>query len=74
MARRAYISEFELDLIRIGHAKGLSSIQIGEFMKRHPVAVRKHICRMREEGTIDNLPLPFAADEIAAAMQRGGTS
>ena len=72
MAKAKYISEFERDVMRIGVSKGLKSPQIARFLKRGKMVVYNHIKAMREDGTIDDLPLCFISDEIAESISKGG--
>ena len=69
MAKGKYITEFERDFMRIGVAHGISAPQIARFLKRQKMVVYNHIKAMEADGTIENVPLAFVADEIAKAMQ-----
>ncbi len=69
MARGKLISEFERDVIRIGHSRGMFPLEISKFLGRTRVAVHVQIEKMKEDGTIDNVPLSFVADEIAEAIR-----
>lgn len=69
MAKAKYISEFERDVMRIGHSKGLSAPQIARFLGRGKMVVYNHINGMIEDGTISALPMCFVADEIAEAIR-----
>lgn len=66
MARGKYISEFELDLIRVCHAHGCKAPSIGRYMGRTKMAVYQKIDQMREDGTLDDLPnwFPQFVDDI----------
>jgi IS30 family transposase len=64
MARGKWITEFERDCIRIGVYYGASGAAIARFLGRTKGGVRNHIERMRDEGTLGNLPLAFVTDVI----------
>jgi IS30 family transposase len=64
MARGKWITEFERDCIRIGVYYGASGAAIARFLGRTKGGVRNHIERMRDEGTLGNLPLDFVKEEI----------
>ncbi|MCG7626501.1 hypothetical protein MHM88_01685 [Epibacterium sp. MM17-32] len=68
MAKAKYISDFERDVMRIGHAKGYKAPQIARFLRRGKMVVYNHIKAMDEAGTLEDLPLCFVVDEIAAAI------
>lgn len=70
MARAKYISEFERDVMRIGHARGLKAPQIARFLKRGKMVVYNHLKAMEADGTLSDLPLCFVADEIAEAIRK----
>lgn len=69
MAKRKYISDFERDVIRIGHANGVSCTQIAKFCGRNRVTIWNHIRAMTDDGTITQLPFGFVVDEVAEAMR-----
>lgn len=69
MAKARYISDLELDLIRIGIARGHSCIKIAKFMGRSKQVVYNHAEKMRENGTLGDLPLEFVVDEVAAKIE-----
>lgn len=69
MAKARYISDFELDIIRIGVTKGVSKIKIAKFIGRSKQVVYNHADRMIKDGTIGDMPLAFVVDEIAAAIE-----
>lgn len=71
MAKAAYISDFERDVIRIGHSRGIKAPDIARFLGRTKVAVYNQIKAMDAAGTLENLPLCFVADEIAGAILAG---
>lgn len=70
MARAKYISKFERDMIRIGHAHGVNAPSIARFLGRSKVAVYKQIERMTADGTIEDLPFAFVSEEITRAMRQ----
>jgi transposase len=72
MAKAKYISEFERDVMRIGAANGYTAPQIARFLKRGKMVVYNHIKAMEAEGTLQNLPLCFVEQEIAAAIGKAG--
>ena len=61
MARGRYISDFELDVIRIAHAHGCGAPQIARYMGRTKMTVYNKIKEMREAGTLDQVPAWFPA-------------
>lgn len=65
MARAKLIRDFEKDVIRVGHANGQSGATIARVLGRTRQGVSLQIKAMREEGTLDNLPFEFIANEIA---------
>lgn len=69
MAKRSFITDFEGDVIRIGHANGISHQMIGDFLGRNRVTVWNHVNKMEKDNTLDNLPVSFVSDEIAAAIR-----
>lgn len=69
MAKRRYISAFELDVIRIGVAAGIKAPQIARFLGRQKMAIYNHIKKMEADGTINDCPFGFVADEIAGAIR-----
>lgn len=71
MARGKFISEFERDVIRIGHARGVKNGQIAKYLGRTRECVWQQVRKMQADGTINNLPFSFAAEEIARAMKEG---
>jgi len=64
MARGKWITEFERDCIRIGVYYGASGAAIARFLGRTKGGVRNHIERMRDDGTLENVPLAFVREEI----------
>jgi transposase len=70
MAKAKYISDFERDVMRIGHAKGYKPPQIARFLKRGKMVVYNHIKAMEAAGTLDDLPLCFVVEEIGEAIRR----
>lgn len=72
MARGRFISDFEADLIRIGHAAGIDNATIARAMGRHKSAIGKYLRRMEDEQTIGNLPTCLVGDRIAEMIRREG--
>ena len=70
MAKAKYISDFEREVMRIGHAKGLKAPTIARFLKREKATVYNHIKAMEKDGTIGELPMCFVVDEIAEAIRK----
>ena len=70
MAKAKYISDFEREVMRIGHARGFNAPQIARFLKRGKMVVYNHIKRMEADGTLENLPLCFVVDDIAEAIRK----
>lgn len=68
MAKAKFISEFERDVIRIGHFQGTKAPAIGRFLNRSKQAIYNEIKAMTDAGTIDNRPMCFVCKEIGAAM------
>ncbi|MEM8578415.1 MAG: hypothetical protein AAGF60_11220 [Pseudomonadota bacterium] len=58
-------------MIRIGKSRGLSDAKIAAFLGRERTGIYKQVQMMREAGTLENLPLGFVVDEIAAAINAG---
>lgn len=69
MAKAKFITDFERDCIRIGHARGVRPVQVARWLKRSRITVHKQIAAMRDAGTLDDLPMCFVVDEIAEAMR-----
>ena len=69
MAKAKYISEFELECIRIGVNAGATNAAIGRFLGRSKMAVGNHVKKMRDAGTIHDFPFPFVAEEIAQSIK-----
>ena len=74
MARAKYISPFERDIMRIGHSRGINAPTIARFLGRGKLVVYRHLQLMRDEGTLDDLPLCFVCDEIAEAIRKADGS
>lgn len=72
MARGRYISDFEADVIRIGHSAGIDQATIARALKRHKSTVGRKIQEMTDRGTIGDLPMCFVCDDIAAMIRRDG--
>lgn len=70
MARAKYITNFELDIIRIGVANGFKAPAIARFLGRQKVAVYRHIEILRKSGTLHDVPFEFVANEIAKAIKQ----
>ncbi|MCE8508336.1 helix-turn-helix domain-containing protein [Ruegeria pomeroyi] len=70
MAKAKYISDFEREVMRIGHSRGFNAPEIARFLKRGKMVVYNHINRMDADGTLSDLPLCFVADEIAEAIRK----
>lgn len=71
MSRAKHITDFERDCIRIGLHHGLSGPQIAAFLGRHTNVIYAQRDKMRDNGTLENLPLDFMTEEIAEAIRRG---
>lgn len=69
MAKAKYITDFEREIIKIGHSQGIYPMQISRYLGRTRVAVHQQIEKMKQDGTIDDLPLAFVVDEIAEAIR-----
>lgn len=72
MARGRFISDFEADVIRIGHSAGIDNATIARAMGRTKSAIGKYLRRMEEEQTITDLPRSFMADKVAEMLRREG--
>lgn len=70
MASGKYISDEELMIIRIGTAHGISQVRIAEYLGRGRVAVARHVAKMKKNGTIGELPIPFIEEPIAEALRQ----
>lgn len=70
MARAKFITDFEAEIIRIGHNRGFKAPTIARYLGRNKVTVYNHIHKMKEAGTLDNMPFDFVAEEIAKGMQK----
>ncbi len=68
MAKAKFISSFELDIIRIGVARGHNAPLIAKFLRRNKLTIYNHIEQMKQDETLDVLPFDFIVDEIAAAI------
>lgn len=72
MSRGKYITKFEAEIIRIGVDRGFKAPQIARFLGRTKQAVYSYIEKMNADGTLDDLPFDFVADEIAEAIRAKG--
>ncbi len=72
MARGKYITKFEAEIIRIGLDRGFKAPQIARYLGRTKQAVYNHIEKMESDGTLENMPFDFVADEIARAIRDKG--
>ena len=71
MAKARYISDFERDVIRIGIDAGIKAPKIALFLGRGKMVIYNQIKKMEAEGTIQNKPMGFVCEEIAAAIRKG---
>lgn len=69
MARGAYITEFEREIIRIGHARGLTGGQIAKYLRRERTGIYRIIKEMEDDGTLANVPFDFICDDVEAAIR-----
>lgn len=78
MARGKFITNFERDCIRIGHAAGIPNATIARALRRTRPAIGNQIAAMEAEGSLSNLPICFVVEDIermirtAGALERGG--
>lgn len=72
MARARFITDFERDCIRIGKAYGVENATIARALKRTKPAITQQVQAMTEAGTLDNLPLAFVCEDIAAMLRERG--
>jgi len=72
MARGRFISGFEADLIRIGHAAGIDNATIARAIGRTKATVGTHVRRMTDEQTIGDVPTCYAVDQLADMLRREG--
>lgn len=70
MAKAKFISELELEYIRIGRSLGINAAGIAHYLNRDRVTIHNKIRQMERHGTIGQLPFGFVLDRIAADMQR----
>lgn len=74
MAKGPYITDFERDVIRIGIAAGIKAPKIALFLGRNKMGIYNQIKKMESDGTLQNVPLAFVCDEIAAAIRAKGAT
>lgn len=72
MARGKFITDFERDMIRIGHSEGIGDATIARALRRTPASVGQQIKKMRAAGTLDDLPFVFVVEEIAEFIRKEG--
>lgn len=70
MARGKYLTDVERDAIRIGVKLGLNAPAIANYLGRTRDGIHKEIKRLKNDGTIDDMPLSFLVDAVGRDMQR----
>lgn len=70
MARGKFITPFEDDCIRVGLSRGLDCAVISRGLGRTRQAIFQRAKKLRELGTIDDLPMILVQDDLARWLQR----
>ena len=70
MAKAKFISEREREVIRVGLHHGIPQKKIAAALNRSNGAVCQQVQRMREDGTLHDLPLPFMAELIRKGLDQ----
>jgi len=72
MAKAKYISDFELDVIRIGVSQGHQGVAIAKYLGRSKQSVYGKIAEMKAAGTLENMPFDFVTSTIAVDLNGKG--
>ncbi|PIE10519.1 MAG: hypothetical protein CSA72_08410 [Rhodobacterales bacterium] len=70
MAKASFFRGVELDVIRVGVARGRTYQEIADYLGRSRNGVFQQKRKMEEAGTLSDLPFEFLADRLDEDMQK----